>query len=225
MNSRADKQARNEHRSAGRFSNEERRHSSAMEFQDSRSESRAQRALQAVADGSLGVRRQQAFHSLANNRERQAPIVRKASTTRGDTAQRASVPGVAGYGNFVDLGNGEFGTTKPTDLHEVAGLVNTIRSTAAANGKHQNIKVLTGTHGDKSGNLYGEGKFYTEDLAHEGHEKSEGGWINVLNVKGKSKDTVRGWMTPGASAVVLAWCYSKSSEENWNSVGADWANF
>ena len=225
MKSHADKRAGNEHRSSGRFSDDERRLSSAMQFQDDRSESRAQRALQEVADDSPGVRRQRALHGMANSRHRQTPVSHKAAATRGDTAQRASVPGVAGYGNFVDLGNGEFGTTQPTDLHEVAGLVDTIRSTAAANGKHQNIKVLTGTHGDKAGNLYGEGKFYTEDLAHEGHKKNEGGWINVLNVKGKSKDTVRGWMTPGSSAVVLAWCYSKSSEENWNSVGADWANF
>jgi len=134
---------------------------------------------------------------------------------------------VAGYGNFSDLGNGQFGTTQPTDAGEVSGLVKEIRSKAAAAGIHQNIKVLTGTHGDQSGNLVGETMFYNEDLAHEGHKAAEGGWINILNVKGKSKDAIGGWMEPGSSAIILAWCYSKTSSQNWDNVhsyktGADY---
>lgn len=141
--------------------------------------------------------------------------------------QRKSVPGVANYGNFADLGNGKFGTTKPTNATEVTGLVNAIRTKAAEAGEHQNIKILTGTHGDKSGNLVGEEIFYREDTVHEGHQVDEGGWINVLNVQRHSKDTLSGWKEPGSSAVILAWCYSKASDDNWENVhcyknGADY---
>jgi hypothetical protein len=132
--------------------------------------------------------------------------------------QRQSVPGVVGYGNFSDLGNGLFGTTQPTDATEVSGLVNEIRTKGALAGLHQNIKVITGTHGDASGHLVGEEMFYTEDLAHEGHKVAEGGWINVLDVKGKSKATIENWMVPGTSAIILAWCYSKTSQQNWANV-------
>ena len=132
--------------------------------------------------------------------------------------QRKSVPGASTYGNFVDLGNGQFGTTKVTDGDEVSGLVNLIRTKAAEAGEHQNIKVLTGTHGDQNGNLIGEKMFYTEDMAHEGHKVAEGGWITVLNVYGQSKETITGWMEPGSSAIILAWCFSKTSVDNWDNV-------
>jgi hypothetical protein len=131
-----------------------------------------------------------------------------------NTFQLASIPGVNGYGNFIDLGNGLFGTTQVTNANEVAGLVNTIRQ----NTEHQNIKVLTGTHGTNDGHLVGEHKFYTEDMAHEGHKIQNGGWINVLDVVGKSKSTIEGWMKPGHSAIILAWCFSKSSVDNWPNV-------
>lgn len=134
------------------------------------------------------------------------------------TIQRVTIPGVSNFGNFIDLGNGLFGTTQPTDANEVSGLVNEIRTQSAQQGIHQNIKVITGTHGDATGHLIGETVFYTEDLAHEGHKVAEGGWINVLNVKGKSKETIENWMSPGSSAIILAWCYSKTSVENWDTV-------
>lgn len=204
----------------------------AYRLADHRPQAAAQRQLRETAGNSPRLRGQQALQAMANQSDRQASAADRLAgmsgrgETRGDgAAQRGSVPGVAGYGNFVDMGNGEFGTTKVTNASEVAGLVRAIRAGSAASGEHQNIKVLTGTHGDTAGNLYGEGKFYQEDLVHEGHKKDEGGWINVLDVRGKSKDTIRGWMTPGSSAVVLAWCFSKKSEENWASVGADWGGF
>ena len=128
--------------------------------------------------------------------------------------QLKTVPGVSGFGNFSDLGNGLFATTQKTNKNEVSGLVAEIRK----NTEHQNIKVLTGTHGDRAGNLIGEHKFYTEDLAHEGHKVPNGGWINVLDVVGREKDTIRGWMTPSSSAVILAWCFSTKSIENWEQV-------
>ena len=128
--------------------------------------------------------------------------------------QLKTIPGVSGFGNFSDLGNGLFGTTQVTDANEVSGLVAEIRK----NTEHQNIKVLTGTHGDRAGNLIGEHKFYNEDLAHEGHKVPNGGWINVLDVVGREKDTIRGWMTPGSSVVILAWCFSTKSIENWEQV-------
>jgi hypothetical protein len=144
----------------------------------------------------------------------QAQSVQKKNAKSSGVAQRASIPGVSAFGNFVDLGDGLFGTTQPTDANEVAGLVAAIRQ----NTEHQNIKVLTGTHGTADGHLVGEHKFYTEDMAHEGHKISNGGWINVLDVVGKSKDTIAGWMKPGQSAIILAWCYSKKSVENWENV-------
>ena len=128
--------------------------------------------------------------------------------------QLKTVPGVSGFGNFSDLGNGLFATTQKTNKNEVSGLVAEIRK----NTEHQNIKVLTGTHGDRAGNLIGEHKFYNEDLAHEGHKVPNGGWINVLDVVGREKDTIRGWMTPGSSVVILAWCFSTKSIENWEQV-------
>lgn len=172
----------------------------------------------------MGAQALTAFKPVNGNPSEQKPAD---NSTVQNVLQRQAVPGVAGFGNFVDLGNGLFGTTQPTDATEVSGLVNEIRTKAAAAGIHQNIKVLTGTHGDSSGHLVGETMFYTEDLAHEGHRVSEGGWINVMNVQGKSKDTIAGWMTPGTSAIILAWCYSKKSSENWENVhcyktGADY---
>ncbi|MEM6597440.1 MAG: DUF4157 domain-containing protein, partial [Cyanobacteria bacterium P01_C01_bin.69] len=128
----------------------------------------------------------------------------KATGSVSEITQRKSVQGVSNYGNFADLGNGLFGTTQPTNATEVSGLVNEIRLKAAEAGIHQNVKVITGTHGDTTGHLIGEAQFYTEDLAHEGHKVAEGGWINVLNVKGKSKETIANWMAPGASAIILA---------------------
>ena len=128
--------------------------------------------------------------------------------------QLKTVPGVSGFGNFSDLGNGLFATTQKTNKNEVSGLVAEIRK----NTEHQNIKVLTGTHGDPAGNLIGEHKFYTEDLAHEGHKVPNGGWINVLDVVGRQKDTIRGWMTPSSSVIILAWCFSAKSVQNWEQV-------
>ena len=128
--------------------------------------------------------------------------------------QLKTIPGVSGFGNFFDLGNGLFGTTQVTDANEVSGLVAEIRK----NTEHQNIKVLTGTHGDPAGNLIGEHEFYTEDLAHEGHKVPNGGWINVLDVVGRQKDTIRGWMTPSSSVIILAWCFSAISVQNWEQV-------
>lgn len=128
--------------------------------------------------------------------------------------QLKTVPGVSSFGNFYDLGNGLFGTTRPTDANEVSGLVKEIRK----NTEHQNIKVLTGTHGDPAGNLIGEHQFYTEDLAHEGHKVPNGGWINVLDVVGRPKDTIGGWMTPSSSVIILAWCFSAKSVQNWEQV-------
>lgn len=156
---------------------------------------------------------------FVDNRDnrRSLPLQRKSSSD-ARVVQRKSVPGVAGFGNYMDLGNGLFGTDKVTRASEVSGLVNEIRSKAAAVGIHQNIKVLTGTHGSSSGHLVGETKFYNEDLAHEGHKVSKGGWINVLDVIGQSKESIGGWMTPGSSAIILAWCFSKMSAENWENV-------
>ena len=128
--------------------------------------------------------------------------------------QLKTIPGVSGFGNFSDLGNGLFGTTQVTNANEVSGLVAEIRK----NTEHQNIKVLTGTHGDPAGNLIGEHQFYTEDLAHEGHKVPNGGWINVLDVVGRQKDTIRGWMTPSSSVIILAWCFSAMSVQNWEQV-------
>ena len=192
------------------------------QFIDNRPESIAQRKMQLMAteaqrerSGSLvnRVSQQQAMEDeelLQGKFNNVAPTV--------NPIQCRSVAGVTNFGNFSDLGNGKFGTTQPTDATEVAGLVNEIRSKAAAAGIHQNIKVLTGTHGDQSGHLIGEAMFYSEDLAHEGHKLVEGGWINVMNVKGKSKDTIAGWMNPGSSVIILAWCYSKTSDQNWANV-------
>jgi hypothetical protein len=144
----------------------------------------------------------------------QSPAVQKKKSQTNGVAQLASIPGVAAFGNFSDLGNGLFGTTQPTDADEVSGLVAAIRQ----NTEHQNIKVLTGTHGTADGHLVCEHKFYTEDMAHEGHKIPNGGWINVLDVVGKSKSTIEGWMKPGQSAIILAWCYSQKSVENWENV-------
>ena len=139
----------------------------------------------------------------------------QSASSNAQVSQLKSVPGVANYGNFSDLGNGKFGTTQPTDAHEVAGLVNELRAKAGEKGENINIKILTGTHGDVSGNLVGESVFYNEDLVHEGHDN---GWTNVLSVKGKPKATIGGWKEPGSSAVILAWCYSKASDQNWDAV-------
>ena len=135
----------------------------------------------------------------------------------GQQLQRKSVPGCAGYGNFTDLGNGLFATPQPTNANEVAGLINTIRQAAATAKEPRNVKILTGTHGDPSGHLVGEQNFYQEDLVHEGYGGS--GWINVLNVqKPRDKEQVTSWKRPGSSVVILAWCYSSVSENNWSAV-------
>ncbi len=148
--------------------------------------------------------------TLSNGRAQDSEVSQKK-----EVSQRKSVPGLASYGNFTDLGSGKFGTTQPTNAHEVAGLVNAIRAKADETGQPINIKILTGTHGDVSGNLVGETVFYNEDLVHEGHDS---GWTNVLNVNGKPKATIGGWKEPGSSAVILAWCYSKASDQNWDAV-------
>lgn len=202
------------------------------EIADNRTDTIAKNKLQEYANSSSKVKQLCGFQDIANKNNRQAILSKekaknaKQNTSHsGSTMQRKAIPGVSGYGNFVDLGNGKFGTTQMTDAAEVSGLVNEIRTKAAKAGVHQNIKVLTGTHGDKQGNLYGEKMFYTEDLAHEGHKIAKGGWINVLQVRGKTKETIEGWKEPGTSAVILAWCYSKTSDENWENIQADWKNF
>jgi len=160
---------------------------------------------------------------LDNRMNSSLSFIQRKASERADILQRKSVPGVSGHGNFSDLGNGKFGTDKPTNASEVAGLVNAINAT----GTHQNVKVLTGTHGSDTGDLVGEHNFYNEDLVHEGHKSKKAGWINVLDVIGHNKGTIGGWMSPGSSAIVLAWCYSKQSDENWDNVhcyknGADY---
>jgi len=151
---------------------------------------------------------------LDNRKKNNLALIQRKASERSNILQRKPVPGVSGYGNFSDIGNGKFGTNKPTTATEVAGLVNAINAT----GIHQNVKILTGTHGNKTGDLVGEHHFYNEDLVHEGHQLKKAGWINVLDVIGHNKGTIGGWMRPGASAIVLAWCYSKQSDENWDNV-------
>lgn len=170
----------------------------AFQIADNRNHSGAQRKLANIA-----------AHYSGNS-----PAQMLSSRDNRQSMQLKSVDGVASYGNFSDVGSGLFATTQPTNATEVSGLVNKIREST----EHQNIKVLTGTHGDKAGNLVGEQKFYTEDLAHEGHKIPNGGWINVLDVVGKKKDSIGGWMVPGSSAIILAWCYSKASVQNWDAV-------
>ena len=189
-------------------------------FMDSRPEADVKRKIQEMAIRSSRKGKVAEICAIANNHNKiQVPTIhnqpiQKFTSKSKNIVQLKSIPGVSSYGNFSDLGNGLFGTTQVTNAGEVAGLVNAIRQ----NTTHQNIKVLTGTHGTREGHLIGEQQFYTEDMAHEGHKIPNGGWINVLDVVGQSKSTIAGWMVPGHSVIILAWCYSKKSVENWENV-------
>ncbi|NEQ95201.1 MAG: DUF4157 domain-containing protein [Cyanothece sp. SIO2G6] len=145
-------------------------------------------------------------------------------TNREMPIQRKAVEGISEFQTsdgiiFFDLGNGLFGSDRPITARDVSELVNVIHE---APGR-TNIQILTGTHGDYNGNLTGEPVFYEQDLKHEGHKHKEGGWVNVLDVKKRSKERIEGWMKPGSNrAVILAWCYSQESVKNWAFVNARW---
>ena len=142
----------------------------------------------------------------------------------GEQLQRMPAPaGFTAPGNFVDLGNGVYGTDQVTNANEVAAVINALVATATNNGERLRIKVITGTHGDPNGNFVAEGDFYKEDLLNEGVKSS--GWINVLNVKNKKRDVIKGWMQPATSAIILAWCYSQESHANIDTITSDWNNF
>ncbi|BAY84786.1 hypothetical protein NIES267_42830 [Calothrix parasitica NIES-267] len=140
--------------------------------------------------------------------------------TSSKQLQRKSVNGVNSVGLFRDLGNGLFGSDTPVNANDVVRLVNAIHSAPGIT----NIKILTGTHGTPNGHLVGEPIFYQEDLENEGHQVQDGGWVNVLNVRRKTKDTVGRWKTPGSSVVIMAWCYSSRTHQNWAGVNASWDN-
>jgi hypothetical protein len=151
----------------------------------------------------------------------------KVQPSRDVHVQRKSVTGVTTMplgagGTFDDIGNGMFGSTKPITATDVTNLIRLIRASDRTNNTRTNIKVLTGTHGSSQGHLIGEEVFYKEDIGHEGHKADQGGWINVLKVLNKSKDTIGGWKDPGGSAVILAWCYSAMSQANWANLHAYW---
>jgi hypothetical protein len=138
--------------------------------------------------------------------------------------QRKAVQSVTSVGLFRDVGNGLFGSDTPVTANDVLALVRAIRASDTANDSRTNIKILTGTHGSAQGHLIGEPVFYQEDLQNEGH-KGTGGWTNVLNVRNRSKDTVAGWKdSRDNTAIILAWCYSATSEANWPTVNATWDN-
>jgi hypothetical protein len=142
--------------------------------------------------------------------------------TAAPPIQRLAVQNVNAVGKFRDVGNGLFGSDTPVNANDVLQVVRAIRTSDEATGARTNIKILTGTHGTATGHLVGEQIFFQEDLANEGH-KGGGGWVNVLGVRNKSKSTISGWKDSRNSfAVILAWCYSAKSEENWANVHATW---
>jgi hypothetical protein len=142
----------------------------------------------------------------------------KAQKSSSAPLQRKAVPGVAGLGKFTDVGDGLFASTTPVSAKDVSDLVKRIQTVR----EKVDTKILTGTHGSPEGHLVGEPIFYKEDLANEG-VRPEGGWVNVISVRHKDKAAIGGlWQHRPRSAVILAWCYSQMSVNNWNTLHAFW---
>jgi hypothetical protein len=159
---------------------------------------------------------------------------RSISRQPAEGLQRKAVPGLASLarpsGTWTDTGDGVFGFDTPSRASDVVALVTAIR--AATADKPMRIKVLTGIHGSEAGGGYGAGHmvgtdtvdpalFLAEDREEEGHSGS-GGWVNVLNVRNKTKDTITNWMKASSSVVVLAWCFSENTVAIWDHISADW---
>lgn len=112
---------------------------------------------------------------------------------------------------------GKFYTTKaPTDLHKVKELVTALHEAFTAGEPKKLVWILSGTHGDKDGNLVRERKFFwDEDKALEGQT------IKSVDVFHFTKDdgtiSTNSWNKYlGANAIViLAWCYSEQSRTGW----------
>jgi len=146
----------------------------------------------------------------------------KTAAAKPGLIQRKPVANVGSVGLFSDVGNGLFGSQTPVTANDVLQVVRAIRASDEATGARTNIKILTGTHGTAQGHLVGEQLFFQEDLENEGH-KGGGGWVNVYNVRNKSKSQIASWKDSRANfAVILAWCYSARSEANWANVHATW---
>lgn len=96
-----------------------------------------------------------------------------------------------------------YGFDDETDLYEVADLVKKIRKDLGTEMNKVMIYVLSGTHGDKNGNLDAEGEFYDEDKLGE--------LQTVKAVRVDQKTPVNTWTNyfgKTKSILILAWCYS-----------------
>ncbi|WP_379963273.1 hypothetical protein [Epilithonimonas sp. UC225_85] len=96
-----------------------------------------------------------------------------------------------------------YGFDNETDLYEVADLVKKIRTDLGSEMNNVMIYVLSGTHGDKSGNLDAEGEFYAEDKLGELQT------VKAVRVdQNTSPNTWTTYFGKTKSILILAWCYS-----------------
>jgi hypothetical protein len=107
-------------------------------------------------------------------------------------------------------------TPKPTNAAEVATLVADIRKCFVDGTEKKVIWVLSGTHGDASGELVKERDFFYEDKALEGQIiKSVDVWLFTTDTKKGELVSARWKNYLDKKLVVFAWCYSEMSKTGW----------
>jgi hypothetical protein len=144
----------------------------------------------------------------------QKDVVAEEAAVEPAKAAKARPPGdpnSLAVGLFESLGGGRYGSTREVQASDVDRVVN--RSIK----KNVKLTVLSGTHGDHKGWLIGE-----EDFAKGDKKALEAVGVIVHNVNGLSKGAIKS-LIDGATtpAVLLAWCFSKESYDNWDAAGDD----
>jgi|GEM_PF-3390025 len=97
-----------------------------------------------------------------------------------------------------------YGFDDVTNAKEVSSLISEIRKNLGLEKMNKvMIYVLTGTHGDKNGNLLHEKKFFFEDKWKELQT------VKCVNVNESTPaNTWRNYFSKTKSILILAWCFS-----------------
>lgn len=97
-----------------------------------------------------------------------------------------------------------YGFDTITNAKDVSDLVNSIRKQLGPQEMNKKmIYILSGTHGDKEGNLVGEKVFFLED------KEKELQTVKSVNVNETTPDnTWKSYFSKTNSILILAWCFS-----------------
>jgi len=124
-------------------------------------------------------------------------------------------------------GEGLYGWDRTIGKDDVAVVLNNLVTNQASTAKGKTIGIYSGTHGGDKGNLHniGAARFVGEDqaTANTAMADNPGTKIEVTDVTTyKTKDQLTSVFGMTNYTRILAWCYSKRSHDNRETLKSNW---